>query len=51
MKNFEDLWAELSEISKTRPAGSGTVKELDSGIHAIGKKIIEEAGEVWIAAE
>ncbi len=51
MKNFESLWVELNEIAATKPEGSGTVKELDAGIHAIGKKIIEEAGEVWIAAE
>ncbi|MBM9434175.1 phosphoribosyl-ATP diphosphatase [Flaviflexus equikiangi] len=51
MKNFEDLFAELSQKAADRPEGSGTVAELDAGIHAIGKKIIEEAGEVWIAAE
>ena len=51
MKSFEALWEELSNIAKERPDGSGTVKALDSGIHSIGKKIIEEAGEVWIAAE
>lgn len=51
MKSFEGLWEELSKIAMLRPEGSGTVKALDSGIHAIGKKIIEEAGEVWIAAE
>ncbi len=51
MTSFEDLFAELKEKSITRPAGSGTVAELEQGIHHIGKKIIEEAGEVWIAAE
>ena len=51
MKTFEGLWSELSEIALTRPNGSGTVAALDAGIHAIGKKIIEEAGEVWLAAE
>ena len=51
MKTFEALWSELSEIALTRPNGSGTVAALDAGIHAIGKKIIEEAGEVWLAAE
>ena len=51
MKSFESLWAELSEIALTRPAGSGTVESLDAGIHAMGKKVIEEAGEVWLAAE
>jgi phosphoribosyl-ATP pyrophosphohydrolase len=51
MKTFEALWSELSEIALTRPNGSGTIAALDAGIHAIGKKIIEEAGEVWLAAE
>ncbi len=50
-KNFEQLWVELQEIASTRPEGSGTIKQLDAGIHAIGKKILEEAGEVWLAAE
>ncbi len=45
------LWAELQEKSRTRPADSATVSALDSGIHEMGKKILEEAGEVWLAAE
>ncbi|GAA1736234.1 phosphoribosyl-ATP diphosphatase [Isoptericola hypogeus] len=51
MKTFDSLFAELSEKAATRPAGSGTVAELDAGVHAIGKKIVEEAAEVWMAAE
>lgn len=51
MKTFEALWAELSEKALTRPAGSGTVAAIDAGVHSIGKKILEEAGEVWLAAE
>jgi phosphoribosyl-ATP pyrophosphohydrolase len=51
MKTFETLWAELSEKALTRPEGSGTVEAIDSGVHSIGKKILEEAGEVWLAAE
>jgi phosphoribosyl-ATP pyrophosphohydrolase len=51
MKNFESLWSELNKIAETKPQDSGTIRELEAGIHAIGKKIIEEAGEVWIAAE
>lgn len=51
MKSFEDLYAELAEKAATRPVGSGTVAELDAGVHAIGKKIVEEAAEVWMAAE
>ena len=51
MKTFDDLFAELSEKSVSRPEGSGTVEELDKGVHFIGKKIVEEAAEVWMAAE
>lgn len=51
MKSFEALFAELSEKARTRPPGSGTVAQLDAGVHAIGKKIVEEAAEVWMAAE
>ncbi|MFT6534006.1 MAG: phosphoribosyl-ATP pyrophosphohydrolase [Alpinimonas sp.] len=51
MKTFDSLFAELSEKSLSRPDGSKTVAELDAGVHAIGKKIVEEAAEVWMAAE
>lgn len=51
MKSFDSLWQELAEKAITRPEGSGTVAALDAGVHAIGKKILEEAGEVWLAAE
>ncbi|MDM7853369.1 phosphoribosyl-ATP diphosphatase [Cellulomonas alba] len=51
MKTFDALFEELSEKARTRPVGSGTVAELDQGVHAIGKKIVEEAAEVWMAAE
>ena len=51
MKTFETLFAELAERAATRPQGSRTVELLDQGVHAIGKKIVEEAAEVWMAAE
>lgn len=51
MKSFDSLWDELVAKALTRPEGSGTVAALDAGVHAIGKKILEEAGEVWLAAE
>ena len=51
MKTFETLFDELSRKAAERPAGSGTVAQLDAGTHAIGKKIVEEAAEVWMAAE
>ena len=51
VKNFDELFAELKEKAETRPEGSGTVAALDNGVHFQGKKIVEEAGEVWLAAE
>lgn len=51
VKNFYELHAELTQKAQQRPEDSGTVQALDAGVHHIGKKIIEEAGEVWIAAE
>ena len=51
MKTFDELWTELSEKAQSRPEGSGTVAALDAGVHAIGKKLVEEAAESWMAAE
>ena len=51
MKTFDELWTELSEKARTRPDGSGTVAALDAGVHAVGKKVVEEAAEAWMAAE
>jgi len=51
VKTFDELFAELSLKAAQRPAGSGTVMALDAGVHEQGKKLIEEAGEVWLAAE
>jgi phosphoribosyl-ATP pyrophosphohydrolase len=51
VKTFDTLFAELAEKAQSRPVGSRTVAELDAGVHFIGKKIVEEAAEVWMAAE
>lgn len=51
MKTFDALFDELSERQRERPAGSATVAALDAGVHAQGKKVLEEAAEVWLAAE
>ena len=51
MKTFEELWDELSAKAQERPPGSGTVQALDAGVHTIGKKLVEEAAESWMAAE
>ena len=51
MKSFDQLWDELSQKVAIGDPASGTVAEVNTGVHAIGKKILEEAGEVWLAAE
>jgi phosphoribosyl-ATP pyrophosphohydrolase len=51
MKTFDELWSELSDKARTRPDDSGTVRALDAGVHSIGKKLVEEAAESWMAAE
>jgi phosphoribosyl-ATP pyrophosphohydrolase len=51
MKTFDELWHELSVKARTRPGDSGTVRALDAGVHTIGKKLLEEAAESWMAAE
>jgi len=51
VKTFEELFAELSAKAAARTPGSGTVAALDAGVHAIGKKLLEEAAESWMAAE
>ncbi len=50
-KSFEDLWAELSRKVVERTPGSSTVAAVDAGVHTIGKKLVEEAAEAWMAAE
>ena len=51
VKTFEELFAELREKAETRPEGSSTVVALERGVHFIGKKVVEEAAESWMAAE
>jgi phosphoribosyl-ATP pyrophosphohydrolase len=51
VKSFDALFAELTDKAAARPDGSGTVAALDAGVHEIGKKVVEEAAEVWMAAE
>jgi phosphoribosyl-ATP pyrophosphohydrolase len=51
MKTFDTLFAELAERARERPADSETVRWLDAGVHTVGKKVVEEAAEVWMAAE
>jgi phosphoribosyl-ATP pyrophosphohydrolase len=51
MKTFEQLWVELADKAERRPDDSGTAHRLDAGVHAVGKKLVEEAAESWMAAE
>ena len=51
VKSFEELWQELTAKAAAGSAGSGTVALLERGVHAIGKKVVEEAAEAWMAAE
>ena len=51
MKTFDELYAELVRKTTYREEESGTVLLVDAGVHAIGKKVVEEAAESWMAAE
>jgi phosphoribosyl-ATP pyrophosphohydrolase len=51
MTTYSELFVKLHKTAAERPVGSETVKWLDAGVHSIGKKIVEEAAEVWMAAE
>ena len=51
MKTFDELFTQLLDRQTRRPSDSNTVAALDAGVHSIGKKIVEEAAEVWMAAE
>lgn len=51
MKSFEQLYEQLLATADARPENSRTVQLLEAGVHAIGKKIVEEAAEVWMAGE
>jgi len=51
MKTFESLFNELQLKALSQDGASNTKELLDQGVHAIGKKIVEEAAEVWMAAE
>jgi phosphoribosyl-ATP pyrophosphohydrolase len=51
VKSFDELYRELLSVKLERPEGSRTIELLDAGVHAVGKKVVEEAAEVWMAAE
>ena len=51
MKTFDALFAELAQKVATDDPASGTVQAVRDGVHAAGKKVVEEASESWMAAE
>lgn len=51
MKTFDQLWQELSEKVANNDENSGSVKLINQGVHAVGKKVVEEASEAWMACE
>ena len=51
MKTFDELFAELSSKVANGDAESGTVQIINAGVHQVGKKVVEEAAEAWMAAE
>ena len=50
-KSFDNLFAELTAKVARHDPNSSTVARVEAGVHEIGKKIVEEAAEVWMAAE
>ena len=51
MKSFNELFTELESRRSQPVPDSGTTALLDAGVHAIGKKLVEEAAELWMASE
>lgn len=50
-KSFDALFIELRAKVAAADPTSGTVAALATGVHGVGKKVLEEAGEAWMAAE
>ena len=51
MKTFEQLWQELNYKVNSQDTKSETVKSVNGGVHQVGKKVVEEASEAWMACE
>ena len=51
LKSFDTLFAELIAKVVAGDSASATVARVSAGVHEIGKKVVEEAAEVWMAAE
>ena len=43
MKSFDQLWSELNDKVSINDPNSASVKLVNQGIHAVGKKVVEEA--------
>lgn len=51
MKTFDQLWQELNSKIDNHDSNSSTVKMVNKGVHEVGKKVVEEASEAWMACE
>jgi phosphoribosyl-ATP pyrophosphohydrolase len=51
VKTFDELFGELTAKVAAGDPASGTVAAVRDGVHAAGKKVVEEAAESWMAAE
>ena len=49
MKSFDQLWMELNTKVAANDETSASVKLVNQGVHAVGKKVVEEASEAWMA--
>lgn len=50
-KSFDALYSELASKVAQNDQTSATVAAVKAGVHEAGKKLLEEAGEAWLAAE
>jgi phosphoribosyl-ATP pyrophosphohydrolase len=47
---FDEMLALAQSRKREMPGDSSTAKLFEGGAHAIGKKLVEEAAESWMAA-
>ena len=50
LMTFEEMYALACQRKKEMPEGKGTTELFKKGPHGIGKKLVEEAAESWMAA-
>ena len=48
--NFEEMFELARQRKAEMPEGKSTTELFTKGVHAIGKKLVEEAAESWMAA-